>query len=192
MKKTCATNRADRNLVELAGPLPPVLVPPLLLLRPRAPAWEIVCTALLPCVGPWLDMEAAVAGPALSRFFTRQSRFPPAVSCVPYRPGHFVLACGLRTHTPAFPPLESQPGDSIVIVCGEPEDFQQASKTFAGDGSPGGRGGARGGIGGGGISRILNVSRLEVWSQGCNVAFPTWRDVSLFSGVSHVLLSQPL
>lgn len=76
----------------------------------------------------------------------------------PSRPGHFVLACGLRTLAPAFPPLESQADDGVVIICGEPGELREG--LFAGGGRPGGYAGGYSGVGS--LSRILNASRLEV------------------------------
>lgn len=80
------------------------------------------------------------------------------------RPGHFVLACGLRTFAPAFPSLDVQHGADIVAFCGEPEEAQEGSAAMEeGIGTrAGGGGGGGGGEGGGGISVILNASCLEV------------------------------
>ncbi|CAM9247462.1 unnamed protein product [Laminaria digitata] len=81
------------------------------------------------------------------------------------RPGHFVLACGLRTFAPAFPPLDVQHGADVVVFCGEPEEAQEgAAAREEGIGTRtggGGGGGGGGGEGGGGISVILNASCLE-------------------------------
>eukprot|EP00903_Cladosiphon_okamuranus_P008777 g8408.t1 len=80
------------------------------------------------------------------------------------RPGQYVLACGLRTFAPAFPPLDDSegPGSCVVVVCGEAGDTTPVEEEGAAAEAtaPGRTAGARGG-GGDGLGRILNTSCLE-------------------------------
>lgn len=93
----------------------------------------------------------------------------------PPRPGQYVLACGLRTFAPAFPPLDDseRPGGYVVVVCGEAGETSPGEEEGAAVGATapgrtagarggGGHGGGGGGGGGDGLGRILNTSCLEV------------------------------
>ncbi|CAM9247483.1 unnamed protein product [Sphacelaria rigidula] len=80
-----------------------------------------------------------------------------ALAC---RPGHFVLACGLRTFAPAVPRTTFRRGGDVVVICGETLKAREGVGT--GDGirldawsGSGGEGGTEG------FSKVLNASCLE-------------------------------
>lgn len=115
------------------------------------------------------------ASPAYRAAFWRMA----TLAYSPHRPGHFVLACGLRTYAPAVAHVDSTRGENVVVICGE--TLEAREETVMGEGfrseawSGGGGGGGGGEVGTGSLSRVLNASCLEVcMSEITSFAFSTF------------------